>query len=124
VIALYGELGTGKTVLVKGLASTLGVRGRVESPSFTIVYEHDGRIPLYHIDLFRLSCVDEVLKIGLEEYLYGDGVCAIEWAEKMGLLIPQRRIDVRLHHMGGSRRRIEVTPCQMRIPSLHVRPQG
>jgi tRNA threonylcarbamoyladenosine biosynthesis protein TsaE len=118
VIALYGELGTGKTVLVRGLASSLGVRGRVESPSFTIVCEHEGRIPLYHMDLFRLSSVEEILKIGYEEYLYGDGVCAIEWAEKMGPLLPRRRLDVRLRHIGENRRRIEVTPYHIRIPPL------
>jgi len=114
VIALYGDLGTGKTVVVKGIASSLGVEGKVGSPSFTIVSEYEGRIPLYHIDLFRLSGVEEILRIGYEEYVYGDGVCAVEWAEKMKRLLPERRLDIKLYHMGGNRRKIEVIPCRMR----------
>jgi tRNA threonylcarbamoyladenosine biosynthesis protein TsaE len=110
VLALYGELGTGKTVLVKGLAASLGVTVKVGSPSFTIICEYEGKIPLYHIDLFRVSTVDEVLKIGYEEYLYGAGVCAIEWAEKMERLLPERRLDIHLYHTGESTRRIELVP--------------
>lgn len=118
VIALYGELGTGKTVLVRGLACALGVNEKVGSPSFTIVCEYEGRLPLFHMDLFRVSNIEEVLKIGYEDYLYGAGVCAIEWAEKMENLLPQRRTDIRLFHEGGNQRRIEVVPRQMELPSF------
>ena len=118
VLALYGELGTGKTVLVKGLSETLGVEENVESPTFTIVGEYEGRIPLYHMDLFRLSSLEEILKIGYEEYMYGDGVCAIEWAEKIQQLLPKRRVDIRLFHVAEDERKIEVIPRSMVLPSL------
>lgn len=118
VLALYGELGTGKTVLVKGLSETLGVEENVESPTFTIVGEYEGRIPLYHMDLFRLSSLEEILRIGYEEYMYGDGVCAIEWAEKIQQLLPERRVDIRLFHVAEDERKIEVIPRSMALPSL------
>jgi len=102
VVALRGELGAGKTVLARGIARGLGVEGYLKSPSFTIVNEYnEGRIPLYHIDLYRLpegaedaSCGDPTDELGLEEYLYGDGVCVIEWAERAASLIPQDAIRV------------------------------
>jgi tRNA threonylcarbamoyladenosine biosynthesis protein TsaE len=118
IIALYGELGTGKTVIVKGLARSLGVNANIGSPSFTLAWEYEGRFTLYHIDLFRITSIDEILRIGYEEYLYGDGVCAIEWAEKMGRLLPAKRLDVRLFHVGPGERRIEVSPRQMDMPPL------
>ncbi len=121
VVALYGELGTGKTVIVRGLAHSLGVNANIGSPSFTLAWEYEGRFTLYHIDLFRIASIDELLKIGYEEYVYGDGVCAIEWAEKMGNLLPRRRLDVRLSHVGLSERRIEISPRQMEMPPL---PEG
>jgi len=118
VLALYGELGTGKTVLVKGLSEAVGVKENVESPTFTIVGEYKGRIPLYHMDLFRMSSVEEILRIGYEEYVYGDGVCVIEWAEKIEQLLPKRRLDIRLFHVAEDERRIEVIPRSMALPSL------
>lgn len=120
VVALYGELGTGKTVLVKGLSEALGVKEIVESPTFTIVAEYDGRIPLYHMDLFRMSGLEEILRIGYEEYVYGDGVCAIEWAEKIQQLLPERRLDIRLFHVAEHERKMEVIPRSMVLPSLPV----
>jgi tRNA threonylcarbamoyladenosine biosynthesis protein TsaE len=118
VLALFGDLGTGKTVLVKGLSESLGIKENVESPSFTIISEYQGRIPLYHIDLFRMSSVDEILKIGYEEYVYGDGICAIEWAENIQALLPKRRLDIKLFHAGMDERRIEIHPCGMAMPPL------
>ena len=90
VLALRGELGAGKTCFVQGLARGLGVKEEhVVSPTFVLVREYRGRLPLYHIDLSRLSAGREVESIGLEEYLEGEGVCAVEWAEKgEGLLSP------------------------------------
>ncbi|MFQ5905276.1 MAG: tRNA (adenosine(37)-N6)-threonylcarbamoyltransferase complex ATPase subunit type 1 TsaE [bacterium] len=118
VLALYGELGAGKTVLVKGLSQALGVEENVRSPSFTIIGEYEGRLPLYHIDLFRMSDVEEILKIGYEEYLYGDGVCAIEWAEKIENLLPDRRLDIRFYHVDTNERKIEVASHNMESPPL------
>lgn len=120
VLALYGELGTGKTVLVKGLSETLGVKENVESPTFTIVGEYEGRIPLYHMDLFRMSSLEEILRIGYEEYVYGDGVCVIEWADKIQRLLPEKRLDIKLFHVAEDERKIEVIPHSMVLPPLPV----
>lgn len=120
VLALYGELGTGKTILVKGLSEALGVEENVESPTFTIVSEYKGRIPLYHMDLFRISGLEEILRIGYEEYLFGEGVCVIEWADKIQRLLPERRLDIRLFHAAEQERKIEVIPRGMVLPPLPV----
>ena len=89
IVALNGELGSGKTQFVKGLASGLGFGGEVTSPTFTLIHEYvGGRLPIYHFDFYRLDNEDEALQLGLEEYLQGDGVCVIEWAGKFRHLIP------------------------------------
>jgi tRNA threonylcarbamoyladenosine biosynthesis protein TsaE len=89
VVALSGELGSGKTQFVKGLASGLGFVGEVTSPTFTLIHEYiGGRLPIYHFDFYRLENEEEALQLGLEEYLRGDGVCVIEWAGKFPPLIP------------------------------------
>lgn len=82
VVALTGDLGVGKTVFTKGFAAGLGVREEVNSPTFTIlqVYE-EGRLPLYHFDVYRIGDPEEMLEIGWEDYVYGQGVCLVEWAE-------------------------------------------
>jgi tRNA threonylcarbamoyladenosine biosynthesis protein TsaE len=89
VLALMGDLGAGKTHFVKGLAAGLGHIGEVTSPTFTLIHEYaGGALPLYHFDLYRLESEDETLRIGLEDYLAGDGVLAIEWADKFPRLLP------------------------------------
>jgi tRNA threonylcarbamoyladenosine biosynthesis protein TsaE len=89
IIALHGVLGAGKTQLVKGLARGLGFRGDVTSPTFTIVHEYcGGRLPLYHIDLYRIQNEKEAIDIGLEEYLPGDGVTVIEWPDRIASILP------------------------------------
>lgn len=89
VYTLSGSLGVGKTVFTQGLAAGLGVREHVNSPTFTIVqiYE-DGRLPLYHFDVYRIGSIEEMYEIGYEDYFYGDGLCVIEWAELVAELIP------------------------------------
>src|SRR5882724_9951572 len=83
VIALSGDLGAGKTQLVKGLARGLGITARVHSPTYTLVNEYSGgRLPLFHLDLYRLETVDQIIAAGLEEYLQPAGVSVIEWAER------------------------------------------
>lgn len=85
VIALNGDLGAGKTQLVRGLARGLGSRARVHSPTFTLVNEYtDGRLPLYHLDLYRLETPEQIASAGLEEFLRPDGVTVIEWASRLG----------------------------------------
>jgi tRNA threonylcarbamoyladenosine biosynthesis protein TsaE len=89
IFALHGVLGAGKTQLTKGLARGLGFRGDVTSPSFTIVHEYrGGRLPVYHIDLYRIRNEKEAVDIGLEEYLPGDGVTVIEWPERIASILP------------------------------------
>ena len=91
VLALCGDLGAGKTQFVKGIAAGLGYTGEVTSPTFTLIHEYLGaRVPLYHFDFYRLETETEALQLGLEEYLNGDGVCVIEWAEKFSALLPAR----------------------------------
>ena len=88
VLALHGELGSGKTCFVQGLAMGLGVTEPVNSPTYTLVNEYRGSLPLYHVDLYRIRQPSEVLSLGLDEYLYGDGVVAVEWAERAESLLP------------------------------------
>lgn len=100
IICLFGQLGTGKTVFTKGLASGLGIeRKKVISPSFVLIREHtQARLPFYHFDLYRLKTPMDILGLGYEEYLYGQGVTVIEWADRLGCLMPKEflRIDLKL----------------------------
>ncbi|MBQ6661476.1 MAG: tRNA (adenosine(37)-N6)-threonylcarbamoyltransferase complex ATPase subunit type 1 TsaE [Lachnospiraceae bacterium] len=97
VVCLEGDLGVGKTVFVKGVARGLGVHDPVCSPTFTIVQEYrDGRIPLFHFDVYRIEDPEEMYEIGYEEYFFGDGVCLIEWAEQIAELIPPEAVHVRI----------------------------
>lgn len=97
VIALAGDLGAGKTVFTKGFAEGLGIEEPVNSPTFTIlqIYE-EGRIPLYHFDVYRIEDAEEMMEVGLDEYLEGNGVCLIEWAGRIADLLPVRTIIVRI----------------------------
>ena len=109
VIALTGELGTGKTCLTKGIALGLGITQEVTSPTFTLIHEYrGGRLLLYHVDLYRLNSAEEVLGIGIEDYLRPEGVTVIEWAEKVEALLPANARRIRLEVTGESSRRIEV----------------
>lgn len=109
MVGLIGELGAGKTRFVRGVALGLGVKGLVKSPSFTLVNVYEGgRIPLYHIDLYRLGSVDELYSAGIEEYIYGDGVSVIEWADSIPDLLDGCTIVIRLSSLGDERRSIEI----------------
>jgi tRNA threonylcarbamoyladenosine biosynthesis protein TsaE len=91
VLALKGDLGSGKTMLVKGLVAGLGSRADVTSPTFTIVHEYrGGRLPVYHFDFFRLENRESVARLGLDDYFFGDGISVIEWADRFPELIPQQ----------------------------------
>ena len=90
VIALIGDLGTGKTTLTKSIARGLGVTETVTSPTFTIIREYrSGRLPLYHFDVYRIADPEEMYELGYEEYFYGDGVCVVEWADIIEELLPE-----------------------------------
>ncbi len=98
VVCLFGQLGAGKTCLAQGIALGLAVPedAYVSSPSFVIVNEYQGRVPVYHVDLFRAASAGEVERLGLLEYFEGPGVTIIEWAEKAAHLVPRERVDVRV----------------------------
>jgi tRNA threonylcarbamoyladenosine biosynthesis protein TsaE len=99
VFLLVGELGTGKTCLVQGIARGLGVKEYAFSPSFVILREYHGRLPLYHMDFYRLDHIEEIADLGLEEYFCGDGVCVVEWAEKGLQVIPQYNLLITIHYI-------------------------
>ncbi len=107
-VALFGDLGAGKTQLVKGIASAFGVPPEtVNSPTFTLVNEYAGRdFPIYHIDAYRIRSVDEFFEFGYEDYFFGEGLCLIEWPERIAPLLPEDALRLRLTHLGGDRRRI------------------
>lgn len=93
LLAFYGELGAGKTCFIQGISQELEVKDYVTSPSFTIVNEYQGKIPIYHFDLFRLN-TEEILELGYEEYFYGEGLTVIEWAEKIEQLLPKEHLKI------------------------------
>jgi tRNA threonylcarbamoyladenosine biosynthesis protein TsaE len=97
VIALTGEIGVGKTVLTRGFARGLGIEEGISSPTFTILLIHEeGRIPLYHFDVYRIEEPEEMEEVGFDEYMDGDGVCLIEWAEKIADLLPDNTRVIRI----------------------------
>ena len=107
VVAFTGDLGAGKTAFVRGLARGLGIRDRVTSPTFTVVNEYEGgRLPLFHFDLYRLGCADELFDIGWEDYLARGGVCAVEWSERMEELLEPGTIRVDLRRGEDEDRRV------------------
>ena len=102
IFLLIGELGTGKTCLVQGIARGLDVKEYAFSPSFVILREYHGRLPLYHIDFYRLDHIEEIADLGLEEYFYGDGVCVVEWAEKGLQVIPRDNLLITMRYISAS----------------------
>jgi tRNA threonylcarbamoyladenosine biosynthesis protein TsaE len=108
VVLLYGELGAGKTAFVRGLARGLGADPEdVSSPTFTLIQEYAGRIPLYHVDLYRLE-PHEIPDLGLDDLMLGDGVVAIEWADRWPAR-PRASAEVTIEHRGGDARAVQIT---------------
>lgn len=143
VLALTGELGTGKTALVRGIAAGLGApMASVSSPTFVLVHEYRGRLPLVHIDLYRLSTNAEAESIGLQDYFTGQAITAIEWADRLPGLLPEDRLQVRLSHRSFATRKAQLTahgpqsfalltqitltrcPTQPSPPSRQAKPRG
>ena len=110
VVGLVGELGTGKTQLIKGLAAGVGVENPtyITSPSFTLINEYKGKVPFYHIDLYRLGSEKEVQDLGLEEYFQGEGITAVEWADKIPSFLPKELLWIHLHYTGKHTRSLEI----------------
>lgn len=102
-LALYGDLGAGKTRLTQGILRGLGVPSGGRSPTFTLINEYQGgRLPIYHMDAYRLSRPEELLDIGAEEYFYGEGLTVLEWADRVAEILPADRLDIRITAPGGS----------------------
>lgn len=108
VVALHGDLASGKTCLVRGMAAFFAQGQPIHSPTFTLVNEYGENPKLFHLDLYRLRDAGDLAGLGYEEFLDSDGVTVIEWAERAGQLLPRRRVDVQLSHDGGDRRQIEL----------------
>ncbi|WP_279432180.1 tRNA (adenosine(37)-N6)-threonylcarbamoyltransferase complex ATPase subunit type 1 TsaE [Treponema sp. J25] len=109
VLALYGGLGVGKTTLVRGIAEALHVQEPVTSPTYTIINEYEGDMPIYHIDAYRLRGSDDAFSIGIEDYLYGNGICIIEWAERIQEVLPAEAISVDISIIGETDRLLTLT---------------
>ena len=123
ILLLCGDLGTGKTCLTQGIAKGLGITEYVRSPTFVLVSIHQGRLPLYHIDIYRLDQVAEVIDLGLEEYLAGDGVSVIEWADKALEVFPQSCLRVTLDYEGENERLLRLEPRGERYERLVLQVQ-
>ena len=110
VLALYGDLGSGKTTFTKGIGRGLGVKDvrHINSPTFVLIKEYEARIPMYHLDLYRLDNLGDIEDICVEEYIYGDGVAIVEWAEKIKDILPEKHIAVKFTIKGDEEREIEI----------------
>ncbi len=109
VLALFGDLATGKTCLVRGIAEDCKISDPVHSPTFTLVNQYGTPPVLYHLDLYRVSSPDDLQELGIEEIFDGEILCVVEWAERAPGLLPERRVDIQLSHTGGDNRQLEIT---------------
>ncbi len=110
VILLVGKLGAGKTCLTQGIAWGLGIDDYAVSPSFVLVRELYGRLPLYHVDFYRLDNLEEIAELGLDEYFYGKGISVVEWAEKAFELLPPENLLIEMEYLSDNERRLKLKP--------------
>ncbi len=109
ILALSGDLGAGKTALSQGIAKGLGITEPVVSPTFVLIQEYEGgRLPLYHMDMYRLETEREFSQLGLEDYFNSDGVIVIEWAERLGVLLPADHIAIHIQYVSDTERSIAI----------------
>lgn len=108
VVAMYGDLGAGKTAFVRGMARGLHSQNRVTSPTFTIVNEYNGDLPIFHFDMYRLSCADELFDIGWEDYLARGGVCIVEWSENVKSAFDGTEIVINIEKISDTERKITI----------------
>lgn len=123
VLLLAGEYGAGKTTFIQGLAEGLGVAGPVTSPSFALISEHrtadeHGAVPFFHIDLYRIATAEEALALGMEDYLAGRGICALEWADRFPEIMPEERLLVHLAFLSDTKRVVRMAPAGRRYEEL------
>jgi len=118
VICLAGELGAGKTCLAQGIGRGLDIRAPIVSPTFTLIREYRGRLPLYHVDCYRLSGPEEAWALGLDDYFYGEGVTVVEWADHIQALLPAERLWIALAYLDPTRRRLRWTATGDRYVKL------
>lgn len=118
VLLLEGELGAGKTVFAQGVAQGLGIDDPVTSPTFTLIHEYRGRLPLYHVDLYRIGGAPEAADLGLEDYLYGEGVTLVEWADRAEQILPAERLVVSLRPIAETKRAIRMVPTTTHYAQL------
>ena len=118
ILALIGELGTGKTRWVQGVCEGLDVTNPVISPTFTLINEYQGRWPVYHIDLYRIEDPQELATLGLEDYLYGSGICLIEWADRAAEILPESHLAIELYHLEETKRRVVLRPHGARFAQV------
>lgn len=112
VVLLTGEMGAGKSVLARGIARGLGVEGAMPSPTFTYLQPYEGRVRLYHFDLYRLDDADTLYAMGLDEFIGGDGVALIEWPERCPEALPERNLTIRLDYGRSEEERVlMLEPC-------------
>ena len=110
IFLLVGNLGTGKTCLTQGIGRGLNIEEYAVSPSFVVIRELCGRLPLYHIDFYRLDHLEEIAQLGLDDYLYGNGVCVVEWAEKGVNLLPVEHLLIEISYLSDTERSFELKP--------------
>lgn len=118
VLALWGDMGAGKTAFVHGLCRGMGLPDTVSSPTFALVHEHDGPVPLYHFDLYRLADEDELETVGVEEYWYGRGLSAIEWPDLAGSRLPEGRLDITIEILSPTERRFTLASSDERYDPM------
>lgn len=116
VICLDGELGSGKTVFTKAFANAMAIKDTVTSPTYTIIKEYDGELPLYHMDVYRLN--GKVADIGIEEYFNKDGVVIIEWASMIKDILPKERLDIKIKIIDENKRNIYLKPYGKKYEEL------
>ncbi len=119
ILALFGDFGSGKTTLVKGIAKGLGVNTKiVNSPSFVLLKEYKGKIPLYHFDFYRIKDIEQIYRLGYEEYLFNQGICVIEWAQRLKRLLPKEYLAVKLFVKEDNKRLVKFIPYGARYSKL------
>jgi tRNA threonylcarbamoyladenosine biosynthesis protein TsaE len=118
ICLLTGGLGAGKTCLTQGIAWGLGIKEYAASPSFMVIRELYGRLPLYHIDFYRLDHLEEIAELGLDDYLYGNGVCVVEWAEKGLNLLPEEHLLIEIGYLSDTERSLKLKPSGKRYRKI------